>query len=147
LYGPGDNYHPEYSHLVPALILRFPEAKVAGASNAVVWRTGTARREFLYVDALADARIHLMKNYSGDELVNIGTGEDITIAEFARVVAAIVGYAGEISFDTAARRANCSMSAAWPNWARAPNLACGRNQTDVSGLLGATSLDERDLCR
>jgi len=100
LYGPGDNYHPEYSHVVPALIRRFHEAKAACASNAVVWGTGTARREFLYVDDLADACIHLMKNYSGDELINIGTGEDITIAEFARVVAAIVGYTGEISFDT-----------------------------------------------
>jgi GDP-L-fucose synthase len=66
----------------------------------VVWGTGTARREFLYVDDLADACIHLMKNYSGDELINIRTGEDITIPEFARVVAAIVGYTGEISFDT-----------------------------------------------
>jgi GDP-L-fucose synthase len=100
LYGPGNNYHPEYSHVVPALIRRFHEAKAACASNAVVWGTGTARREFLYVDDLADACIHLMKNYSGDELINIGTGEDITIAEFARVVAAIVGYTGEISFDT-----------------------------------------------
>ena len=100
LYGPGDNYHPEYSHVVAALIRRFHEAKVAGTSTVVVWGTGTPRREFLYVDDLADACIHLMKDYSGDELVNIGTGEDITIAEFARVVAAVVGYTGDISFDT-----------------------------------------------
>src|SRR5450432_1382122 len=100
LYGPGDNYHPEYSHVVAALIRRFHEAKVSGASRVAVWGTGTPRREFLYVDDLADACIHLMKNYSSDELVNIGIGEDITIAEFARVVAATVGYAGEISFDT-----------------------------------------------
>ena len=100
LYGPGDNYHPEYSHVVAALIRRFHEAKVSGATNVVVWGTGTPRREFLYVDDLADACIHLMKTYSSDELVNIGTGEDITIAEFARVVAATVGYTGEISFDT-----------------------------------------------
>ena len=99
LYGPGDNYHPEYSHVVAALIRRFHEAKLSGASNVVVWGTGTPRREFLYVDDLADACVHLMKNYSGDQLVNIGTGEDITIAEFARVVAATVGYSGEISFD------------------------------------------------
>jgi GDP-L-fucose synthase len=99
LYGPGDNYHPEYSHVVAALIRRFHEAKLSGASNVVVWGTGTPRREFLYVDDMADACIHLMKNYSADELVNIGTGEDITIAEFARVVAAAVGYRGEISFD------------------------------------------------
>jgi GDP-L-fucose synthase len=101
LYGPGDNYHPEYSHVVAALIRRFHEAKLSGASKVVVWGTGTPLREFLYVDDLADACIYLMKNYSGDQLINIGTGEDITIAEFARVVAAVVGYAGEISFDPA----------------------------------------------
>jgi GDP-L-fucose synthase len=99
LYGPGDNYHPEYSHVAPALIRRFHEAKVSGASNVEVWGTGTPRREFLYVDDMADACIHLMKTYSHQELVNIGTGEDITIAEFARVAAAAVGYTGEISFD------------------------------------------------
>jgi len=99
LYGPGDNYHPEYSHVVAALIRRFHEAKVSGVSDVVVWGTGTPRREFLYVDDMADACVHLMKTYSGDELVNIGTGEDITIAEFARVVAATVGYRGAISFD------------------------------------------------
>ncbi|EJN10667.1 nucleoside-diphosphate-sugar epimerase [Bradyrhizobium sp. YR681] len=100
LYGPGDNYHPEMSHVVAALIRRFHEAKVSGAKNVVVWGTGTPRREFLYVDDMADACVHLMKTYSSSELVNIGTGEDITIAEFARVVADIVGYSGEISFDT-----------------------------------------------
>jgi GDP-L-fucose synthase len=99
LYGPGDNYHPEYSHVVAALIRRFHEAKLSGAANVMVWGTGTPRREFLYVDDLADACIHLIKTYSGDQLVNIGTGEDITIAEFARVVTAVVGYTGEISFD------------------------------------------------
>ena len=101
LYGPGDNYHPEYSHVVAALIRRFHEAKVKGASDVVVWGTGTPRREFLYVDDLADACIHLMKTYSSDELVNIGTGEDISIAEFARVVAGVVGYTGTISYDPA----------------------------------------------
>jgi GDP-L-fucose synthase len=100
LYGRGDNYHPEYSHVVAALIRRFHEAKVSGAKDVAVWGTGRPRREFLYVDDLADACIHLMKTYSEHELVNIGTGEDITIAEFARVVAATVGYTGEISFDT-----------------------------------------------
>ncbi|SDN36064.1 GDP-L-fucose synthase [Afipia sp. GAS231] len=100
LYGQGDNYHPEYSHVVAALIRRFHDAKTSGASNVVVWGTGTPRREFLFVDDLADACIHLMKIYSSHELVNIGTGEDITIAEFARVVAAAVGYIGDISFDS-----------------------------------------------
>jgi len=100
LYGSGDNYHPEYSHVVAALIRRFHEAKVSGASDVAVWGTGTPRREFMYVDDLADACIYLMNNYSSDELVNIGTGKDISIAEFARVVAATVGYTGRISFDT-----------------------------------------------
>jgi GDP-L-fucose synthase len=99
LYGPRDNYHPEHSHVVAALIRRFHEAKVSGAAEVVVWGTGTPRREFLYVDDLADACIHLMKTYSSDQLVNIGTGDDITIAEFARVVAATVGCTGAISFD------------------------------------------------
>ena len=75
LYGSGDNYHPEYSHVVAALIRRFHEAKMSGAREVVVWGTGTPRREFLYVDDLADACIHLMKTYSADELVNIGTGD------------------------------------------------------------------------
>jgi GDP-L-fucose synthase len=100
LYGPGDNYHPELSHVVAALIRRFHEAKVSGATNVVVWGTGTPRREFLYVDDMADACIHLMKTYSGIDMVNIGTGEDITIADFAREVASIVGYTGAISYDT-----------------------------------------------
>ena len=99
LYGSGDNYHPEYSHVVAALIRRFHEARQSGVAEVVVWGTGTPRREFLYVDDMADACVHLMKNYSGDQLVNIGTGEDITIAEFARVVAATIGYTGKISFD------------------------------------------------
>ncbi|MET3908532.1 GDP-L-fucose synthase [Bradyrhizobium sp. S3.3.6] len=100
LYGPGDNYHPELSHVVAALIRRFHEAKLSGAKNVVVWGTGTPRREFLYVDDMADACVHLMKTYSGADLINIGTGEDIAIAEFAHVVAEIVGYRGEISFDS-----------------------------------------------
>jgi GDP-L-fucose synthase len=100
LYGPGDNYHPEYSHVVAALIRRFHEAKVSGAGNVVVWGTGMPRREFLHVDDMADACVYLLKNYSGGELVNIGTGEDISIAEFATLVAATVGYSGSISFDT-----------------------------------------------
>src|ERR1700709_2447940 len=87
LYGPGDNYHPEYSHVVAALIRRFHEAKVFGVANVEVWGTGTPRREFLYVDDMADACIHLMKDYSDQALVNISTGEDITIPDFATGVA------------------------------------------------------------
>ncbi len=100
LYGPGDNFHPEYSHVVAALIRRFHEAKESGAKKVVVWGTGTPRREFLYVDDMADACVYLMKTYSGGGVVNIGTGDDITIAEFARVVADTIGYRGEITFDT-----------------------------------------------
>jgi GDP-L-fucose synthase len=101
LYGPGDNYHPEYSHVVAALIRRFHEAKLSGAASVAVWGTGTPRREFLFVDDMADACMHLMKTYSDSELVNIGTGEDIAIADFARLVATVVGYRGEIGFDAA----------------------------------------------
>ncbi len=100
LYGPGDNYHPQYSHVVAALIRRFHEAKALGQPDVAVWGTGTPRREFLYVDDMADACVHLMKTYSEMDLVNIGTGEDITIAEFAHLVAATVGYAGKIGYDS-----------------------------------------------
>ncbi|UFW44946.1 GDP-L-fucose synthase [Bradyrhizobium sp. WSM471] len=99
LYGPGDNYDAKYSHVVAALIRRFHEAKLSGAATVDVWGTGTPRREFLFVDDMADACVHLMKTYSSGELINVGSGEDITIAEFARTVAAIVGYRGEITFD------------------------------------------------
>lgn len=101
LYGPGDNYHPEYSHVVAALIRRFHEAKVSGLAEVVVWGTGKPRREFLYVDDLADACIHLMKVYSDNELINIGTGQDVSVAEFAQIVSEVVGYTGTIRFDHA----------------------------------------------
>jgi GDP-L-fucose synthase len=100
LYGPGDNYHPEHSHVPAALIRRFHEAKIAKAQTVTVWGTGKPRREFLAVDDLADACVFALKHYSGDRFVNVGTGRDVTIAEFARVVADVVGYEGEIVFDT-----------------------------------------------
>ena len=99
LYGPGDNYHPEHSHVPAALIRRFHEAKVSEAPSVTVWGTGTPRREFLSVDDLADACVFVLKHYSGDEFLNVGTGQDITITEFARLVAEIVGYRGQIIFD------------------------------------------------
>jgi GDP-L-fucose synthase len=99
LYGPGDNYHPEDSHVPAALIRRFHEAKIAGSPSVTVWGTGRPRREFLAVDDLADACVFVMKHYSGDEFVNVGTGKDVTIAEFAHLVAEVVGYAGTLSFD------------------------------------------------
>ncbi|MGD0024273.1 MAG: GDP-L-fucose synthase [Xanthobacteraceae bacterium] len=99
LYGKGDNYHPEYSHVPAALIRRFHEAKLAGSPAVTVWGTGRPLREFLSVDDLADACVFLMKNYTGEEAVNIGTGVGIAIADFARLVADVVGYGGDIVFD------------------------------------------------
>jgi GDP-L-fucose synthase len=100
LYGPGDNYHPEHSHVPAALIRRFHEAKMAKAATVTVWGTGTPRREFLAVDDLADACVFALKHYSGAGFLNVGTGQDVTIAEFARLVADVVGYDGEIVFDS-----------------------------------------------
>ena len=100
LYGPGDNYHPEHSHVPAALIRRSHEAKLAGAPTMTVWGTGRPRREFLAVDDLADACVFVMKHYSADGFLNVGTGQDITIAEFAQLVADVVGYRGRLMFDT-----------------------------------------------
>ena len=100
LYGPGDNYHPEHSHVVAALIRRFHEARLKNASSVVVWGTGTPRREFLFVDDFADACVFVLKNYSDAQFINIGFGEDITIAELARLVAEIVDFRGAIMYDT-----------------------------------------------
>jgi GDP-L-fucose synthase len=100
LYGPGDNYHPEHSHVPAALIRRFHEAKLAKAAAVSVWGTGRPRREFLAVDDLADACVFVLKNYSADQFLNVGTGRDLTIADFAKLVADVVGYAGSIVFDT-----------------------------------------------
>ena len=97
LYGPNDNYHPQNSHVLPALIRRFHEAKINNDSKVVVWGTGNVLREFLYVDDLADACVFLLNNYSGNETVNIGTGKELTIKELA--YKDIIGYKGEIVFD------------------------------------------------
>lgn len=101
LYGPGDNYHPENSHVPAALIRRFHEAKVKGAPEVVVWGTGNPKREFLAVDDLADACVFVMKHYSEDKFINVGTGIDVSIREFAEAVADVVGYTGRMTFDTA----------------------------------------------
>jgi GDP-L-fucose synthase len=100
LYGPGDNYHPEDSHVPAALVRRFHEAKISGAESVAVWGTGAPRREFLAVDDLADACVFVMKSYSDLEFLNVGTGEDIPIAEFAHLIAEVVGFRGKINFDT-----------------------------------------------
>jgi GDP-L-fucose synthase len=100
LYGLNDNYHPENSHVVPALIRRFHEAKVAGAPSVAIWGTGTPKREFLFADDLADACLFLMERYEGSEIVNIGSGQEISIGDLAAKVKRAVGYQGEITFDT-----------------------------------------------
>ena len=100
LYGPGDNYHPENSHVPAALIRRFHEAKVKGADEVVVWGTGKPKREFLAADDLGDACVFVMKHYSGDGFLNVGTGQEVSIGEFAGLVAEIVRYRGKLVFDT-----------------------------------------------
>ena len=109
LYGPGDNYHPENSHVIPALIRRFHEAKLANAPSVAIWGTGTPRREFLYVDDMAAASVHVMQlpkaTYDQHTTpmqshINVGSGSDVTIAQVAQTIAQTVGYAGQIEFDT-----------------------------------------------
>lgn len=101
LYGLGDNYHPDHSHVPAALIRRFHAGKLANTPSVTVWGTGTPRREFLSADDLADGCVYVMKHYSDYGFLNIGTGEDVTIAQFAEIVRDVVGYRGRIVFDTA----------------------------------------------
>jgi GDP-L-fucose synthase len=109
LYGPGDNYHPENSHVLPALIRRFHEAKVSGANTVTLWGTGKARREFLYVDDMASASVHVMNLqqdvYAAHTLpmqghINVGSGSDVTITEVAEMIRDVVGFKGAIDYDT-----------------------------------------------
>ncbi len=99
LYGPGDNYHPENSHVIPALIRRFHEAREKDAAEVTMWGSGTPRREFLHVDDLAAAVFHLLQLESPPDIVNVGTGSDVSIAELGRMIAGVVGYHGAIRFD------------------------------------------------
>lgn len=99
LYGPGDNYDPEGSHVIPALIRRMHEAKMSGASKVAIWGSGTPRREFLHVDDLADACIHLLREYSAEGHINVGSGKDISIADLAAKIANTVGFTGQIVCD------------------------------------------------
>ncbi len=101
LYGPGDNFDLQNSHVLPALIRKFHEAKMGNQPQVVVWGTGTARREFLHVYDLADAAVFLMLNWDRPDIVNVGTGDDVTIRELAELIAAVVGYDGALRFDTA----------------------------------------------
>jgi len=100
LYGYNDNYHPQNSHVLPALIRRFHEAKINNTPEVTIWGTGTPKREFLFADDLAEACYYLMQNYNEEGLVNIGTGEDISIKDLALLIKDIIGYEGEIKFDT-----------------------------------------------
>lgn len=100
LYGPNDYFHPERSHVVPALLRRFHEARVSGLDSVTCWGTGTPRREFLFVDDLADACVFLLENYSDEMHVNVGTGTDLTIKELCDCVAGVTGYSGRIEWDT-----------------------------------------------
>ncbi|MCR9129319.1 MAG: GDP-L-fucose synthase [Alphaproteobacteria bacterium] len=99
LYGPGDNYHPQNSHVIPALIRKAHEAKLAGAASMEIWGTGTPRREFLHADDCADALVHLMKVHSAPDHVNVGSGEDLPIEELARMIMDVVGFTGELTKD------------------------------------------------
>jgi GDP-L-fucose synthase len=100
LYGPGDNYSEQGSHVLPALIRRFETARLAGQNVVTNWGTGSPMREFLYVDDLAEASLFLMENYDGDQQINVGVGEDLTIKELAALVADAVGYEGSIEWDS-----------------------------------------------
>jgi GDP-L-fucose synthase len=99
LYGPNDNFDLQNSHVLPALIRKFVEAKKNNAPSVTLWGSGTPKREFLYVDDMADACIFLMNTYDGNEIVNIGTGEDITILELAGMIKSLVGFSGNLEFD------------------------------------------------
>jgi GDP-L-fucose synthase len=99
LYGPGDNYHPDNSHVVPALIRRFHEAVRDNAPRVAIWGTGMPRRELMHVDDLADALLMLMHRYDGEDMINVGSGQETTIADLARTIAGIAGYRGELVFD------------------------------------------------
>jgi GDP-L-fucose synthase len=99
LYGPGDNYHPQNSHVLPALLRRIHDAMLAGERQVTIWGTGAPRREFLHVDDLAEGLVHLLQLNDPPSLVNVGTGKDCTVAELARLIARVVGYEGQITFD------------------------------------------------
>jgi GDP-L-fucose synthase len=141
LYGPGDNYHPENSHVVPALIRRFHEAKLAGSADVKVWGTGKPFREFLFVDDLADACLFVLEHYSDEQHVNVGSGAEVTIAEFARLVADVVGYRGELTFDPSRpdgvpRKLLDSSKLARLGWRARTSLRAGLEQAYAAFLAG-----------
>jgi GDP-L-fucose synthase len=134
VYGPGDNYHPENSHVVAALIRRFHESKQRGASTVTVWGTGTPRREFLFADDLADACVFLLERYSAEQHVNVGSGEEVTIAQFAGLIAEVVDYRGKLVFDYSRpdgvpRKLLDSSKLARMGWRARTTLRAGLKQT------------------
>jgi GDP-L-fucose synthase len=141
LYGPGDNYHPENSHVVPALIRRFHESKQNGVPIVKVWGTGKPLREFLFVDDLADACVFVLEHYSEEQHVNVGSGEEATIAEFAKLVGDVVGYRGELTFDPSrpdgvARKLLDSSKLAGMGWRARTSLRAGLEQAYAAFLAG-----------
>jgi GDP-L-fucose synthase len=143
LYGPGDNYHPENSHVVPALIRRFHEAKQDGVQSVNVWGTGRPLREFLYVDDLADACLFVLEHYSDELHINVGSGEEVSIADFARLVAEVVGYRGELAFDASRpdgspRKLLDSARLASMGWRAPTSLRQGLTRTYAAFVAGDT---------
>jgi GDP-L-fucose synthase len=141
LYGPGDNYHPENSHVVPALIRRFHEAKRDKVASVKVWGTGKPYREFLFVDDLADACLFVLEHYSDEQHVNVGSGAEVTIADFAKLVADVVGYRGELTFDPSRpdgvpRKLLDSSKLARLGWRAQTQLRAGLEQAYASFLAG-----------
>lgn len=139
LYGPGDNYNLETSHVLPALLRKFHEAKVSGAPTVTLWGSGTPLREFLHVDDLADGLVFLLKEYSGDIPLNIGSGSEVTIRELAETIARVVGYEAELVFDVtkpdgAPRKLIDSGKLRELGWSRARSLKDGVHSTYVAAL-------------
>ena len=136
LYGPGDNFHPENSHVLPAFLRRFHEAKEDNLPEVVIWGSGTPRREFLFVEDLADACLFLLENYDSAETINVGVGEDISIRELAELVAKTVGYTGKIILDTSkpdgTHRKMLDVSKATKlGWSATTDLISGIEQTYI----------------
>jgi GDP-L-fucose synthase len=141
LYGPGDNYHPENSHVVPALIRRFDQARQDGAASVTVWGTGRPLREFLFVDDLADACVFVLEHYSDEQHVNVGSGEEVMVADFAKLIAETVGYRGELAFDRSRpdgspRKLLDSSKLARMGWRAPTSLRAGLEQTYASFVAG-----------
>ena len=151
LYGPGDNYHPEDSHVLPALIRRFHQAKQDGAPTVSVWGTGTPYREFLFVDDLADACVFVLEHYSDEAHLNVGAGAEVTIGQVAALVADVVGYRGTLTFDRSRpdgmpRKLLDSSRLAELGWRASTPLREGLERTYAAFLAGDYRV-QRDVAR